>query len=56
MLQFFLKDNGYNVTIADNGIDGITKLHEGDFALVLLDILLPKIEGYAVCIDSTTFS
>lgn len=49
MLQFFLEDNGYNVTIADNGIDGITKFHEGDFTLVLLDILLPKIDGYAVC-------
>lgn len=49
MLQFFLEDNGYNTTIADNGIDGIAKFHKGEFSLVLLDILLPKIDGYAVC-------
>ncbi len=49
MLQFLLEDNGYKTTIADNGIEGIAKFHQGEFALVLLDILLPKIDGYAVC-------
>lgn len=49
MLRFFLEDNGYKITIADNGVDGFTKFREGDFSLILLDILLPKIDGYAVC-------
>lgn len=49
MLRFFLEDNGYKITISDNGVDGFTKFREGDFSLILLDILLPKIDGYAVC-------
>lgn len=40
---------GYKVTVASNGLEGINKFHEQDFNLVLLDIMLPKIDGYTVC-------
>lgn len=49
LLQFFLNDNGYQTTVAKNGLDGIEKFHEGNFELILLDIMLPKIDGYTVC-------
>lgn len=40
---------GYKVTVASDGLEGINKFHEQDFSLVLLDIMLPKIDGYTVC-------
>ena len=40
---------GYNVTTASDGLEGIRTFRERDFDLVLLDILLPKIDGYTVC-------
>lgn len=40
---------GYNVTAASDGLEGINKFHEEDFDLILLDIMLPKIDGYTVC-------
>lgn len=40
---------GYNVTTASDGLEGICTFRERDFDLVLLDILLPKIDGYTVC-------
>lgn len=40
---------GYQVTTASDGLEGINKFHEQEFNLVLLDILLPKIDGYTVC-------
>lgn len=40
---------GYKVTAASDGLEGITAFHGGSFDLILLDIMLPKIDGYAVC-------
>lgn len=44
-----LVHEGYNVTIASDGIEGIKAFHAQHFDLCLLDIMLPKIDGYTVC-------
>lgn len=49
LLKFFLEDNGYSVRIADNGIEGIEIYRYESIDLILLDILLPKVDGYMVC-------
>ena len=49
LLKFFLEDNGYSVRIADNGIEGIEIYRHESIDLILLDILLPKVDGYMVC-------
>lgn len=40
---------GYKVTTALDGLDGINAFHSQTFDLIILDIMLPKINGYAVC-------
>ena len=40
---------GYNVTTASDGLEGINSFHKQNFDLILLDIMLPKIDGYTVC-------
>lgn len=40
---------GYQVTGAVNGTDALDKLSKNQFDLVLLDIMLPDIDGYEVC-------
>lgn len=40
---------GYEVTTASDGLEGINTFHKQAFDLVLLDIMLPKIDGYTVC-------
>lgn len=40
---------GYKVTTASDGLEGINLFHKQNFDLVLLDIMLPKIDGYTVC-------
>lgn len=49
MLKLHLEKEGYDVKTAADGIEGISffKVYEPD--LVLLDIMLPKKDGYAVC-------
>ena len=40
---------GYKVTAALDGLEGINAFHSQAFDLIILDIMLPKINGYAVC-------
>ena len=49
ILSELLTDAGYEIEVAGDGLEGITKFREKTFSLVLLDIMLPKIDGYAVC-------
>ena len=48
-LEFFLNDNGYKTDKAYNGIEAIDKFEKNKYYLILLDIMIPKIDGYAVC-------
>ncbi len=41
--------HGYAVESADNGNDGLRMSLSGTFDLVLLDIMLPGIDGYQIC-------
>jgi len=43
-----LKEEGYDVEIAEDGEIGFEKISEGGFDLVLLDIMLPKIDGLEI--------
>ncbi len=49
IIRAFLEDAGYTVFLADDGVEGIAKFHECSPDLVLLDLLLPKVDGFAVC-------
>ena len=49
IIKAFLEDAGYIVVLADDGVEGITKFHECNPDLVLLDLMLPKMDGFAVC-------
>lgn len=45
----FLKSEGYSVVGSYDGIDGFSKFKEDEFALVILDVMMPKLDGYEVC-------
>jgi len=47
-LQKGLGENGYVVDIAGDGIDGAHMAVHGDYDLVLLDVMLPGIDGFGV--------
>ncbi len=44
-----LLQEGYEVIEADNGLDGIALVHQHQPDLVLLDVMMPGIDGYEVC-------
>ncbi len=49
ILKAFLENAGYSVALADDGIAGIAEFHKQAYDLVLLDIMMPKMDGYTVC-------
>ncbi len=49
LLHDFLNEAGYDVTLASDGVEALAKYSEQPFSLILLDIMLPKIDGYGVC-------
>lgn len=49
ILSELLTDAGYEIEVASDGLEGVTKFREKSFSLVLLDIMMPKIDGYTVC-------
>jgi DNA-binding response OmpR family regulator len=49
ILEFGLKAAGYHVDIASDGQDGLKKARELRPDIILLDLMLPKLDGYKVC-------
>ena len=49
LLQNFLQESGYDITVANDGLEAINLFSDDNFDLILLDILLPKIDGFSVC-------
>jgi len=48
-LQFLMEQNGYSVLVAHSGEEAIESVSKYLPDLILLDIMLPGIDGYEVC-------
>ena len=45
----YLEINGFEVKIETDGVNGMNTALKGGFQLVLLDLMLPEIDGFTVC-------
>ena len=48
LVQEFLHTEGYTVTAVHDGASGLGAALEGNFSLVILDVMLPVVDGFAV--------
>jgi len=48
-ISLILKANGYDVVTANDGVDGLNKLKEERPDMMILDLLMPKLDGFGVC-------
>lgn len=49
LLEAYLSDEPYDITMAYDGQDTLNKVREIEPDLILLDIMMPKLSGYEVC-------
>lgn len=49
MIKDLLQASGLEITIANDGIEALQLVQENPFDLILLDIVMPKMNGYEVC-------
>ena len=56
ILKFSFEREGFEVEMAFDGEEAVAKARASDFDLVILDIMLPKLDGFSVCREIRRFS
>ncbi len=49
LLTFALEKDGYDVVVASNGSEALARFKEHTFDLVVLDVMMPQVDGLEVC-------
>lgn len=47
-LQLKLNGSGFDAQVANDGEEALAALQQGGYALLLLDLMMPKVDGFAV--------
>ena len=47
--EIFLRQGGYEVLLAEDGFDALSKVSDHDPDLIFCDILMPRLDGYQTC-------
>ena len=47
--EIFLKQGGYQVLLAEDGFDALSKVNDYEPNLIFCDILMPRLDGYQTC-------
>lgn len=56
LLRLYLEKEGYHVIIANDGATAVTMYQEENPSLILLDVMLPRLDGWQVCREIRKFS
>lgn len=48
LIRMNLEMVGYDVNVVNDGIEALSKIQEEDFALVILDVMLPLVDGFQI--------
>jgi two-component system response regulator ArlR len=49
LVRLYLERAGYSVDVAHDGCAGLEKARQEEFDLIILDIMLPGMDGLSVC-------
>ena len=49
VIREYSEFNGYSVEEAEDGMAAVAKVKENDYDLIIMDIMMPKLDGYSAC-------
>ena len=55
-LKFNLENEGYQVDVGYNGLQAVELARQGNYDLILLDLMMPEIDGLQACMEIRAFS
>ena len=55
-IKFNLENEGYQVDTGSDGEEAVDKARTGQFDLIILDLMMPKIDGLQACMKIREFS
>ncbi|MGI1658956.1 MAG: response regulator transcription factor [Desulfitobacterium sp.] len=51
LVRMYLEREGYSVDEADNGHEALEKIQKKEYALLIIDLMMPEVDGWKVCRD-----
>lgn len=48
-IKFSLEQDGYDVEVSYDGLDAVKKIEDNNYDIILLDLMLPKLDGFEIC-------
>ncbi len=49
VVREYAEFEGYQVTEAANGMEAVNLCHENDYDLIIMDVMMPRLDGYSAC-------
>ena len=49
VVREYAEFEGYEVEEAENGMDAVNMCKENDFDLIIMDVMMPRLDGYSAC-------
>jgi len=55
-IKFNLENDGYQVDVGYDGIEAVEKAKSGNYDLIILDLMMPGLDGLSACMEIRSFS
>jgi len=56
LLSVLLRSHGFDVQATNNSVDGLSSIRDQKFDLVILDLMMPEMDGWEICKEVRSFS
>jgi len=56
LLSVLLRTHGFDVWATNNSTEGLNMIREQEFDLVILDLMMPEMDGWEICKEVRSFS
>ncbi|HKJ40166.1 MAG TPA: response regulator transcription factor [Anaerolineales bacterium] len=56
LLSVLLRSHGFDVQVTNNSVEGLGLIRDEEFDLVILDLMMPEMDGWEICKEVRSFS